>query len=58
MIVEDFLAMFGVGCFFVGAFGILWLTWAATAAMPCVECGGEIAPVLERLGSIKCHDCR
>ena len=24
----------------------------------CVGCGGTIAPVLSRLGSTRCHDCR
>lgn len=24
----------------------------------CVECGGPIAAVLVRLGSVSCHDCR
>ena len=62
MIVEDFFAMFGVGCFFVSAAAIVWLTWAATIEdepqFRCIECGGEIAPVLDRLGSTRCHDCR
>ena len=29
-----------------------------TVAATCVECGGNIAPVLVRFGSTKCHDCR
>jgi hypothetical protein len=24
----------------------------------CVECGGPIAAILVRLGSVSCHDCR
>jgi hypothetical protein len=60
MIVEDVLAMFGVSCFVVGSGFALWLTWVLTRAEPfrCIECGGEIAPVLERLGSLRCHECR
>jgi hypothetical protein len=26
--------------------------------MACTRCGRELAPVLARLGSITCHDCR
>jgi hypothetical protein len=24
----------------------------------CSDCGGPIAPILVRLGSVSCHDCR
>jgi hypothetical protein len=24
----------------------------------CVDCGGPIATILVRLGSVSCHDCR
>ena len=24
----------------------------------CADCGGPIAPILVRLGSVSCHDCR
>ncbi len=39
------------------------LTWAQTAALNpntpiCVSCGGELAPTLARLASLRCHDCR
>ena len=29
-----------------------------TRGAVCVGCGGAIAPVLSRLGSTRCHDCR
>jgi hypothetical protein len=39
------------------------LTWAQTAALNpgrliCLSCGGELAPPLARLGSLRCHTCR
>jgi hypothetical protein len=39
------------------------LTWAQTAALNprdpiCLSCGGELAPPLARLGSLRCHACR
>jgi hypothetical protein len=39
------------------------LTWAQTAALDarrliCLSCGGELAPPLARLGSLRCHTCR
>ncbi len=38
-------------------------TWAQTAALNprpliCLSCGGELAPPLARLGSLRCHTCR
>lgn len=24
----------------------------------CLSCGGEVAPLLSRTGSVRCHDCR
>lgn len=26
--------------------------------LTCVDCNGNIAPALLRLGSLRCHDCR
>jgi hypothetical protein len=38
------------------------VTWAQTALNPrrliCLSCGGDIAPPLARLGSLRCHTCR
>jgi hypothetical protein len=39
------------------------LTWAQTAALnpsrlTCLSCGGDLAPPLARLGSLRCHACR
>jgi hypothetical protein len=29
-----------------------------TDALFCLACGGEMAAVLRRAGSLRCHDCR
>jgi hypothetical protein len=39
------------------------LTGAQTAALNpthlvCLSCGGELAPPLAQLGSLRCHSCR
>jgi hypothetical protein len=39
------------------------LTWAQAGALNpsdpiCLSCGGELAPTLARLASLRCHDCR
>jgi hypothetical protein len=31
---------------------------ADEAQLTCLNCGSELPPVLARLGSLTCHDCR
>jgi len=36
-----------------------WSPHALPARDPrCIDCDGEMAPVLVMLGSLRCHDCR
>lgn len=42
---------------------IATLSWAQTAALNphthiCLACGDPLAPILARLGSLRCHSCR
>jgi tRNA(Ile2) C34 agmatinyltransferase TiaS len=34
------------------------VTGGESTAFSCVACGGDLAPSLGRLGSMRCHDCR